>query len=101
LKQNSLTKAQIVTIRELTPGSESELTDAIAKVGPISIAIDASMWEFQHWKGEGVFTGVSGGVVACSRTDLNHAVNAIGYGTTSGGIDYYLVRNSYGPEWGN
>ncbi|CAJ0953468.1 unnamed protein product, partial [Mesorhabditis belari] len=29
-----------------------------------------------------------------------HAVAVMGYGTTDTGIDYWLVRNSWGPTWG-
>merc|ERR550539_2243477 len=80
--------------RSTVPGhSETSLLSAIAN-GPTSVTIDAS---------EDVFHFYTGGVItdeACG-TKLDHAVAAVGYGTTEDGIDYFLVRNSWGAAWGD
>jgi len=41
------------------------------------------------------------GILNSSRcgTNLDHAVTAVGYGNESG-QDYYIVRNSWGANWG-
>jgi C1A family cysteine protease len=43
----------------------------------------------------GVYTDV-----ACDNVTINHGVVVVGWGSLSG-IDYWIVRNSWGTSWGS
>ena len=68
-------------------GDEKALQEAVATVGPISVAIDARS-TFRFYK-HGVYNDPD-----CNSIILNHAVLAVGYGTESGS-DHWLVKNRY------
>jgi len=71
--------------------SYTDLLTAVATIGPIAITVDASLWKSYD---SGIFDG-------CDQDspELDHGVLLVGYGTEDG-TDYWLVRNSWGPTWG-
>ena len=78
---------------DIPSGNEEALTNAIASVGPISVAIDASNWSFQLYK-SGVYDEPN-----CSTSLLDHGVTAVGYGV-DGGKKMFIVKNSWNTSWG-
>jgi cathepsin L len=83
--------ATISSFTDVTSMDENALLKAI-NVGPVSVAIEADQQCFQFYT-SGVLDDASCG------TQLDHGVLAVGYGTT-GGKDYYIVKNSWGASWG-
>jgi len=65
---------------------------ALANVGPLAINVDAMAWQGYE---VGVFSGCN-----ANTTDIDHVVQLVGYGTDSLHGDYWLVRNSWTPLWG-
>jgi C1A family cysteine protease len=78
---------------DVPPNNQVALKEAVALIGPISIALDAETKLFQSYK-SGVITSESCG------TNLDHGVLIVGYGEEDG-IKYWLVKNSWGASWGD
>lgn len=86
-------KTSFQNMVRIPSGNVLYLMDALLSVGPISVVIDAE-GDFQLYE-SGVFESSE-----CSKTELDHAVIAVGYGVTSKGKTYYIIKNSWGTDWG-
>jgi len=76
---------------DVSMNSQVDLKKAVA-LGPVSIAIEADTFIFQSYS-SGVITSEKCG------TNLDHGVLIVGYGEENG-IPYWLVKNSWGADWG-
>jgi len=83
--------AHISSCSDVKPNDQISLKGAVAQQ-PVSIAIEADTRYFQSYS-SGILDSVSCG------TNLDHGVLIVGYGTENG-IDYWLVKNSWGTSWG-
>ena len=66
------------------------MAQQLVTLGPLSILIDATGLQFYK---QGIWNPWY-----CSKTDTDHAVLLVGYGSNS--TDFWTVRNSWGLDWG-
>lgn len=83
--------AKIKGYENVPANNEEALLKAVAGQ-PVLATIDAGESSFQFYS-SGVFTGDCG-------TELDLGVAVVGYGLADNGIEYWLLKNSWGTEWG-
>nr|XP_023027467.1 cathepsin L-like proteinase [Leptinotarsa decemlineata] len=75
----------------LIEGGEDSLQKAVGTIGPISVAVEATLWQSY---GGGVFDNPN-----CTGFNLNHGTLSVGYGIANE-KEYWLIKNSWGVSWG-
>ena len=75
-----------------TGGTRTAIQGALMN-GPANVAVAAGNIYFQTYTG-GVLSSDS------CPTEIDHAILAVGWGTTDDGDVYYMVKNSWGSSWG-
>ncbi|KAL5575267.1 hypothetical protein UlMin_016966 [Ulmus minor] len=83
--------AKINGYQYLPQNNERAMLQAVSKQ-PVVAHVDTRGQQFQFYKG-GIFNGNCG-------TSVDHVVLIVGYGRTSDGWDYWLLKNSWGSQWG-
>ncbi|KAH7672350.1 Actinidain protein [Dioscorea alata] len=84
---------KVVTIDgyQWAPRNRERLLMTRVALQPVGVGVEAYERDFQNY-GTGVFTGYCG-------KKQDHAVTIIGYGNEDG-VDYWLIKNSWGEFWG-
>jgi len=73
-----------------TSGNETQMQVAMVTNGPLSICVDAETWQYYQ---SGVITHGCG-------DSLDHCVQIVGWSQTSANVPYWIIRNSWGTDWG-
>ena len=84
--------AQIKGYYDYRGRPESDIVKGL-NLGPVTVAVQSNSRGFMFYK--------SGIISSQCGTNLDHAITAVGYGKDAAtGMEYYIVRNSWGPNWG-
>ncbi|VVU95429.1 Papain family cysteine protease [seawater metagenome] len=89
LKCDPVNSSKITDCTLVPEGSQTLLIQALSQQ-PVSVAIQANTFQFQHYK-SGVFD-----VDSCYKGSLDHGVLLVGYDSES-----LIVKNSWGTSWGD
>lgn len=86
-------KVEVTSYTNVPANCNDQLRAAIMKQ-PVSVTIEADSTVFQHYT-DGILDSKDCG------TNLDHAVTAVGFGGNNNPPNYYIVRNSWGANWGD
>jgi len=83
-------QGSVTGFKDVPSHDTNALLEAVSQ-GPVAVAIEADQMAFQLYKG---------GVLTQECDDkVDHGVLIVGYGTEKG-TDYWKIKNSWGPQWG-
>jgi len=74
--------------------SDTKLMKLVYKYGAVVSVIYAGDNGFRNYRAGTIFD-------TCSNKRYNHAITVVGWGTTSKGVKYWLIKNSWGSYWGD
>ncbi len=77
---------------DLSSESSADIAASLVEIGPLSVLLNASKLQFYK---SGVFNPDR-----CSPDSLNHAVLNVGFGSDATDGDFFIIKNSWGENWG-
>jgi len=81
-------KTKVVTVKSYyTLTSETAMASYVQATGPLSVCLDARLWN-----------SYTSGIQSVCGKSVDHCVQAVGVDASTGG--YWKVRNSWGTSWG-
>jgi cathepsin F len=84
---------KVTGYNKLSSDDENDILNYLVETGPLAIAVNAD--PLQNY-----ISGIASySKSTCDPSGINHAVNLVGYGVENG-TKYWLVRNSWGADWG-
>ncbi|CAK4148485.1 unnamed protein product [Aphanomyces euteiches] len=87
--QSSCAKKMLSIGKTVQTEGEAALVAALNKQ-PVSVLVEAGNEVWRNYK--------SGVITQCPGAQVDHAVTAVGYGTST--HDYFKIKNSWGAQWG-
>ena len=85
-------KVPLVVGKTVVRSGEDMLQSVLDKQ-PVTVVVAADNDVWRNYK--------SGVVQYCPSAQSNHAVVAVGYGTTQDGQQHFKIKNSWGSQWGD
>ncbi|KAF8275534.1 putative cysteine proteinase [Trypanosoma cruzi] len=86
--------ARVQSYVKIPSNDQDAVIEALAKNGPLSVNVDATYWA--AYAG-GIFNGCD----YSKNITINHVVQLVGYGHDNKlNLDYWILRNSWSPSWG-
>jgi len=89
-KQKDTGSVKVQSVHSVRRNDPNQLKAALNR-NVVTVVVGAENPTFMHYNGGIINSGCN------TRTD--HAIAAVGYGS-QGGKEYYIVRNSWGTNWG-
>ena len=86
------TRVQVESYTDIPANTPAYMKIALSHQ-PIGVGIDAAQMPFQTYHG-GIMTSTD------CYVSQDHAVTAVGYGVSPSGMEFWIVKNSWGNSWG-